>query len=272
MYDGQVVIYADILFLINFSLDYLCLFIACRLQNVYGKALRLLAASAFGGIYSFFPYIIELPIPLMLILHIGAAELICFISFGKRDLKKHLLLLGSFIVSSALMGGLITAIYNITGRYSDGAYTETDALSFCLICLLSASIAVSYGLICKKKIHTRSTDVRIYVGNEKISARLLCDSGNLVTEPFSSLPVIVVSASCLPYPYDMPESESFPLPIRIIPFSTSAGKSCFLGFRPDRIEIIDPLRSPKKVDAFIGIDTENRSYSGYDGLVPTSIL
>ena len=103
MYDGQVVIYADILFLINFSLDYLCLFIACRLQNVYGKALRLLAASAFGGVYSFIPYIIELPIPLMLILHIGAAELICFISFGKRDLKKHLLLLGSFIAFGIMM-------------------------------------------------------------------------------------------------------------------------------------------------------------------------
>ncbi len=272
MYDGQVVIYADILFLINFSLDYLCLFIAGRLQNTLCKALRLLAASVFGGIYSFVPYIIELPIPLMLFLHIGAAALICFIAFGKLDLKKFLLITGAFVISAALMGGLITAIYNISGRYSDGAYTETDSLSFCLICLLSVSITLSYGLICKKKLHTRSTNVRIYIGDEKISAHLLCDSGNLVTEPFSSLPVIVISSSCLPYPYDTPESDIFPLPLRAIPFSTSAGKSCFLGFRPDKIEIITPMKAPKKVDAFIGIDTENRNYSGYDGLVPTSIL
>ena len=272
MYDGQIVIYADILFLINFSLDYLCLFIAGRLQNTFCKALRLLSAAAFGGIYSFVPYMIELPVALMMCLHIGAAALMCFIAFGKRDTKKFLLISLTFLVTSALMGGLITAIYNISGKYSDGAYTETDALSFCLICLLSASIAISYGLICKKKIHTRSTDVRIYIGNERISARLLCDSGNLVTEPFSSLPVIVISSACLPYPYDMPESDAFPLPLRAIPFSTSAGKSCFLGFRPDRVEIITPTKSPKRVDAFIGIDTENRNYSGYDGLVPTSIL
>lgn len=272
MYDGQVVIYADVLFLINFSLDYLCLFIAGRLQNTYCKAMRLLAAALFGGAYSFVPYIIELPTFLMFVLHIGAAAMICLIAFGRRDIKRFLLLLGSFAVSSALMGGLVTAIYSITGRYSNGAYTETDALSFCLICLLSAAIALSYGLICRKKIHTRATDVRIYIENEKISARLLCDSGNLVTEPFSSLPVIVLSASCLPFPYDDPESENFPLPIRAIPFSTSSGKSCFFGFRPDRIEIINPLRKPKTVDAFIGIDTVNRSYSGYDGLVPTGIL
>ena len=272
MYDGQVVIYADILFLINFSMDYLCLFIAGRLQNRFCKALRLLAASAFGGVYSFVPYIIELPIVLSIFMHALAAALICLIAFGVRDAKKFLLLTGAFVISSALMGGLITAVYSITGRYSNGAYTETDALSFCLICLLSAAIAVSYGMICKKRIHTSTTDVRIYIGDEKITARLLCDSGNLVTEPFSSLPVIVLSASCLPHPYDMPESEFFPLPIRIIPFSTSAGKNCFFGFRPDKIEIIRPAKSPKRVDAFIGIDTGNRSYSGYDGLVPTSIL
>ncbi len=272
MYDGEVVIYADILFLINFSLDYLCLFISGRVQNCYCKAMRMLLAAAFGGIYSFMPYIIELPVPIMLVLHIGAAALICFIAFGKRDAKKFALILLTFAVSAALMGGLITAIYNISGRYSDGAYTETDALSFCLICLLSASIALSYGLICKRKIHTASAELKIYIGSEKFSARLLCDSGNLVTEPFSSLPVIVLSSSCLPPPYDMPESEHFPLPIRAIPFATSAGKSCFLGFRPDRIEIIRPAKKPKRVDAFIGIDTEKRNYSGYDGLVPTSIL
>ncbi len=272
MYDGQVVIYADILFLINFSMDYLCLFIAGRLQNRFCKALRLLAASAFGGLYSFIPYIVEMPVLFSLILHISAAALICLIAFGVPDAKKILLLTGSFIISSALMGGLITAIYSITGKYSEGVYTETDALSFCLICLLSAAIALSYGMICKKRIHTSSTDVKIYIGDEKITARLLCDSGNLVTEPFSSLPVIILSATCLPHPYDMPESDVFPLPIRIIPFSTSAGKNCFFGFRPDKIEIIRPAKSPKRVDAFIGIDTENRSYSGYDGLVPTSIL
>ena len=272
MYDGQTVIYADILFLINFSLDYLCLFIAGRLQNVFGKALRLLIAAVFGGLYSFVPYFIELPTVLMLILHIVSAAVICFIAFGKRSIRKFLLILGAFIVSGALMGGLITAFYSLSGKYSNGAYTETDALSFCLICLLSTSIAISYSLICKRRLHTDSTEIKIYVGNEKISARLLCDSGNLVTEPFSSLPVIVISSACLPYPYDTPECESFPLPIRIIPFSTSAGKSCFFGFRPDKIEIISPLRSPKRVDAFIGIDTQRHSYSGYDGIMPTSIL
>lgn len=272
MYAEQVVIYSDMLFLINFSLDYLCLFITGRLLNCHSKALRLVFGAAVGGLYAFLPYIFEFGTAISLTLHIIAALMICFIAFGKRDGKRFLMLCGTFFVTNALMGGLVTAFYSVLGDYSDGAYTEVDSLSFVIICLASAIVALSYGFIARKKIHIRSAEIRIYVGNEKISARLLCDSGNLVTEPFSALPVIVISSSCLPYPYDSPESEAFPKPIRAIPFSTSAGKSCFLGFRPDGIEILQFPKKPKRVDAFVGIDVENRSYSGYDGLLPTSIL
>lgn len=272
MYEETVVIYSDLLFLINFSLDFLCLFITDRLLNCGGKTVRLVIASALGGVYSFLPYFIILPPFISLFFHIFVAALLCLIAFPKRGTKKFLLTLLTFVVSSALLGGLITAVYGLSGNYSDGAYTETDALSFTIICIFSAVIALSYGVICKRKIHVNSVEVRIFAKGERFCARLLVDSGNLVTEPFSSLPVIVLSSSSLPPPYDAPESEAFPFPIRAIPFSTSAGKSCFFGFRPDKIEILQIAKKPKTVDAYIGIDTDRHTYSGFDGLIPTSLF
>lgn len=272
MYAETTVIYSDILFLINFSLDFLCLFIAGRILNCVPKTHRLLISSVLGGLYSFVPYITEFSVFVSLLLNISSAMLICFIAFGNRGTKKNLLLFGTFFSTCALIGGLITAFYAMSSNYSDGIYAETNAISFCLICLASAGIALAYGMISKKKIHVRSAEIRIYAGNERFGARLLVDSGNLVTEPFSSLPVIVISSTALPPPYDTPESEAFPFPIRAIPFNTSAGRSCFLGFRPDKIEILQPAKKPQRIDAFIGIDTGNRRYSGYDGLMPTSLL
>lgn len=272
MYAETTVVYADILFLINFSLDFLCLFLTDRILNGKGKLILLVLGALIGGIYSFVPYILPLPTIVSFILNISAAALISFIAFGKNTFKRFLLLTSTFIVSSALLGGLITAIYGLSGGYSEGIYTEVDALSFALICAFSAFVALSYGMICKKKIYIRSAEVRIFACGKKFDTRLLADSGNLVTEPFSSLPVIVVSSYALPPPFDSPESESFPLPIRAIPFSTSAGRGCFFGFRPDKIEIIRPAKKPLRVEAFIGIDTERRNYSGYDGLIPTSLL
>ena len=272
MYDEAVVIYSDLLFVINFSLDYLVLFIAGRVLNCASSVWRLLSASVFGGIYAFVPYLFELSVLISLPLHLLSAALICFIAFGLRDLKKFLLLVGTFIVTSALLGGLITALYSLSHSYSNGIYAELSATSFASICLLSAVITLAYGLICKRKIHTRSASVKIHINGIKIDCNMLCDSGNLVTEPFSALPVIIISHTCLPPPYCDPESELFPLPIRAIPFSTASGKSCFFGFRPDRIELLTPLKKPKRLDAFVGIDTNSSSYSGYDGIIPACIL
>ena len=272
MYAEATVIYSDILFLINFSLDFLCLFIAGRIFNCSPKTYRLIISAFIGGLYSFVPYVKNFNTFVSLLLHIIAAVALCFIAFGNRGLKKNLLLFGTFFVTCALLGGLITAFYSMSSGYSDGIYAETDAISFALICMLSAGIALSYGMISKRRIHIRASEIRIYLGGERVTARLLVDSGNLVTEPFSSLPVIVLSSSVLPPPYDAPESEDFPLPIRAIPFNTSAGRSCFLGFRPDKIEILQLTKKPRRIDAFIGIDTGARRYSGYDGLMPSSLL
>ncbi len=272
MYAEATVIYADLLFVINFSMDFLCLFITSRLLGCGGKAFRLIIASMLGALYGFLPYLLNLHPILHLISNLASAGVISFIAFGKQNLKRFLIITATFIVSSALMGGLVTALYNISGKYHNGVYTEISALSFALMCLISALTALSYGLICRKKIHTVSAEIRLYIKNEKINARLIADSGNLLTEPFSALPVIIISGSALPTPYDNPESESFPLSVRAIPFSTASGKNCFLGFRPDCIEIISLGKKPKKVEAYIAVDTLGNNYSGYDGILPASIL
>ena len=272
MYEETVVIYSDLLFLINFSLDFLSLFITDRILNRGASFLRLLVSATIGGLYSFIPYLISLPSALSVSLHILAAMLLSLIAFPFRDFKKFIISVLTFFVSSALLGGLITAIYGLSSGYSSGIYAETDSISFLLVCIFSSVVAISYGFICKKPIYVKSVAIKIFAKGEIINARLLTDSGNLVTEPFSSLPVIILSASSLPPPFDTPESEAFPFPIRAIPFSTSAGRGCFFGFRPDKIEIIQLTKKPKTVDAYIGIDTERTTYSGYDGLIPTTLF
>ncbi len=272
MYAEATVIYADILFVINFSLDYLCLFIAGRLLNFKSTALRLILAAVMGGTYAFLPYITELAVYISLPLNLVFAGLMCLVSFGKMPVKRFLLGAVTYIVSSALMGGLITALYSLFGKSHQGVYAETGAFGFALACFASALITFLYGALSKRKIHTKSAQINLYIEGEKISARLLADSGNMVTEPFSSLPVIILSSSALPPPYDNPDHPDFPLKIRAIPFGTASGKGCFLGFRPDKIEIVRLGKKPLPADAYIAIDTFGNGYSGYDGIIPTSIM
>lgn len=272
MYEEAIVIYADILFLINLSLDYLCLFLSARLLHRHSTALRMVGGAVIGALYSFVPYIFAMPSLVSLLLSLVTACVICLVAFGYESARALTLSALTFVVSGALLGGIIIAIYSLVGGYHDGVYTEASLTSFCIISTLSAVIALCYGLICRKRLDVRSAEVEIELCNGTARLSLLCDSGNLVTEPFSALPVIVVSSTSLPPPYDTPESEHFPHPIRAIPFSTSSGRGCFIGFKPKKAELILPLCKPKRIEAYIGIDTERKSYSGYDGLIPTSLL
>lgn len=272
MYEEATVIYSDVLFLLNFALDYLCLFITSRLLNIKTTLCRLAIASALGGLYSFLPYLAKMPTFVSLPLHIAFAAVLCLVSFGVQDPKRFPVTLLSFIVSSALMGGMISALYSLSIDYSDGVYREPSLGSFLLILAISAAVALCYGLICRKRINTRSSFVRIRFYKNELTLNLLCDSGNLVTEPFSALPVIIVSATCLPHPYDDPEREGYPLPLRAVPYATGNGRGCYLAFRPDAAEIRPLAGKPKPIDVYIAIDTLNKSFSGYDGIMPTSIL
>lgn len=273
MYDESIVIYSDILFLINFSLDYLSLFITGRLLHRGARMRRLLLGALIGGAYSFVPYLFSPPPYISLPMDTAFAAIICLAAFGFGSWKSFGTATLTFAVSAALLGGLITAAYSVIGGYHENVYSEVSALSFCLICVFSAAVALSYGLICRKRLDTRSAEVKITLNDGSVlRVRLLCDSGNLVTEPFSALPVIVLSSACLPPPYDNPDSELFPLPIRAIPFSTSSGRGCFLGFRPKSAVLLLPARKPKPIEAYVGIDTVRESYSGYDGLIPASLL
>lgn len=272
MYAESTVIYADVLFAINFSMDFICLFITGRLLNRREKSLMLLCASAAGALYGFLPYCLPLSPILSLVANLISAGILCFIAFGIQSPKPFALTTVTFMVTSALLGGMVTAIYNLAGDYHNSTYREISAPSFALICILSALTALAYGIICRKKIHTASAEISISIGNKNIRARLIADSGNLVTEPFSALPVIILSSSALPKPYDDPESKLFPLAVRAIPFSTAAGSNCFFGFRPDKIEILRLGKKPKAVEAYIAVDTLGNNFSGYDGILPTSIL
>lgn len=272
MYAETLVIYADILFLINFSVDFLCLFISGRLLGRSFRAVRMILASVFASLYSFLPYLLDMSGASFIPLHILAAIAAVLIAYGFAGIKKLLLHSLTFIATEALIGGLVTAIYSVTARYSDGIYADVSALSLALALGVSAAAALLYGLICRKKVRLRAVRARILYNGERTGVDLLVDSGNLVSEPFSALPVIVLSSTVLPPPFDRPDPESYPLPLRAIPFNTSSGRSCMYGFMPDGIELCPLGKKPQRVEAYIGIDVNTKSFSGYDGLLPGCLI
>ena len=105
MGDEVFIIYADILLLINFVLDFLCLFISGKLLSKRFRTFRILAASLFGAAYSLVYYILyPLEWFLLMPLHIAAACVICLIAYRMFSVKDTAKTVAVFILTSALLG------------------------------------------------------------------------------------------------------------------------------------------------------------------------
>ena len=268
MGDDATVIYADILFLINFCVDYLCLFITCRLIGRVMRTWRILCGALLGALYSFVPYIFSLSEAWLAVLHITALLLMTWISLGIRPAERFVLASAALFGCEAMLGGCVTGLINLSGKgfFGMSVWTLVTALA------VSGGVTLIYFEICRKKLRTKSARVRIKLPGASVDTLLLIDSGNLVTEPFSALPVIILSSSVLPPPYDMPSPDMYPLPLRAIPFRTSTSGSNMLGFLAREAYVTELGKKPRKIDAYIGIDTHNKSFSGYDGLMPSCLL
>lgn len=272
MNEEVFIIYADILLLINFVLDFLCLFISGRLLSKRLKTLRFILASLFGAVYTLLYYVLyPLEWYFSLPLHIVAACIICIIAFKFSSFKNIAKTVAVFILTSALLGGLLNAVYGISGRFADGIYTDISASSLIIISVLSTVIALGYSLLCKKKVVTKSMRADIYINEEPIKVNLLVDSGNMLTEPFTSLPVIVIRSNIMPPPLDHPSLDNSPIPLRLIPVKTSSGSGVLFGFIPKKVILHPFFQKEKTIEAAIAIDTETVDFATYDGLLPHSL-
>ncbi|HAN21744.1 MAG TPA: hypothetical protein DCP51_08760 [Clostridiales bacterium] len=271
--DEVFIIYADILLLINFVLDFLCLFISGRLLSKGFKTLRIVLASLFGAGYTLFYYALY-PVEwyFSLPLHIIAAYLTCLIAFKTNSIKDITKTVVVFILTSALLGGLLNAVYGISGRFADGIYTEISASSLLIISILSTVIALGYSLLCKKKAVIKSMRADIYINNEPLKVNLLVDSGNMLTEPFTSLPVIIIRSNMMPSPLDNPSLDNSPVPLRLIPVKTSSGSGMLFGFIPKKVVLRPFFQKEKTVEAAVAIDTKTVDFATYDGLLPHSLV
>ena len=281
----QQVIYADILFVINFSMDFLAFYILSYILKLPFKKGRMFLSAAIGALYSVCEVVVHNDnIPIAIVV----AALMCFIGFGKSGLGAFARQLIGFISVNFLLGGGMTAIFSVFNAMGHEQklliYGELNTvgeklpfsyfvLGFAVISILSLLFAGIYSSRAdRKKVSGKIT----YHGNtEEFS--LLCDSGNLLTEPLSGDPVIFLSENAFlklcgkgtltaVKSADASFMKSDTKNIRLIVYETVGGSDMGICLRPERVKV-----GGKDVKAWITMG--NRSnYGESEGIVPLSLV
>ncbi len=241
-----MVIYADILFTLNWWLDFLLLLGVRRALGVGARPWRLALGALVGALSAAVLFLPMLPWWLSLAVKLvaaGAMVAIAFIWQGWRAFGRQVLLLFGL---SAGLAGLCGGLYFFAAPtdfyvFNGVVYYDLPPL------LLVALTVVCYGGLCvveslmrRRAPAGRCFTLRLSYGDSTVSVRCLYDSGNHLTEPFSNRPVLVVEravAACL---LPVPASpEELPPPDRagwrLIPFDSLGGQGLLPAFVPDQV-------------------------------------
>ena len=292
---GQVmqILYADVLFLINFYMDFFALYLSGKILHTEVKRTGLLLASGIGALYSLLTVMYSGNSVVSIIIDIFASVIITVIAFfpvrNKKMLAKTVVM---FYVISLLLGGIITFLYGFLNKIVEKAdISEAKGLVrvavFLILGAISAlCISISNGIL-KSTVKSKSVFVKLKLDNKTVTFDALVDSGNLLSDPISGKQVIVASMSAVEtvLPFDIRRivrsnccdiSDISPRSakrIRLIPARGIGGSKTFIGIIPDRIEIKETGKNPYRISAIIAIDEGQRyRFGGYGAVMPSALI
>ncbi len=264
-----MVIYADILFAINFSMDFLSLFICSMILKRKTSRVRIIVASLIGALYGVIDVIFGLNKVFSVILCVIFSFVMCLITFYgvniKRLIVSSILLLGV----GAMLGGTMSLIYSVFNKIFAGVISRVEpseaysGARFFLIASLTAIVSIIFARFFLKEKDKRSAILRVFYDLYDYKIEALVDSGNNLRDPLSQKQVILVSKNTSLAKKIKLKDDKYK---RFIPYKDVSGKGILKGVIPQKIYVNDIL-----VDGVICV-AEKDDFSGFGALIPSGLL
>lgn len=282
-------VYGDLLFFINFSMDFLTLYLCAHLLHLPQRTLRAVLAATIGGVYGVASLFFTESALRTVLLNVAVAALMCAIAFMPRRFSQLCKVLFLFYGIGFLLGGSMTAIYHLCNHYlfadriyQNGNYQtiqgQTSLSLFVLLASVSALLAVCIGRLLFAKGKKKTAELRVVLDGRALCVQALCDSGNLLCDPVSGRYVYFLqyreSRAWLPPPLQaffadpnlqtlstLPHTEA--KRVRLLYSETVQGKQGLFCLRADRVFV-----DGEETQALIAIvKTQTQSFGGFAALV-----
>ncbi|MBQ9083630.1 MAG: sigma-E processing peptidase SpoIIGA [Clostridia bacterium] len=279
-----MVIYADILVALNALIDYFLLRSCGAIRRMPLKRGRLLCASLLGGVAA-----LQIFLPVRgvwaILLSAGSGILLCATAFGFGGmwnfLRNVLCLMGLSFACSAGMYGLWFFL-RPEGMYWHNGYVYFDIspMEFVVLTLLTyALLTVGWRVLQRRdRREGRVLRIRLTHSGRSVCGRGLVDSGNLLREPLSGCPVVVVDETLLAeiqpqilHPEQLTPTEAVQEGFRMVQFQTMHSDGCMAACRIGGITSSDAKLIPATA-LYAAACPGLKARTGWDMILPAAAL
>ena len=292
-----MICYIDLILLENVIMNYIILLATGMICKVNIKNIRLFLGSIIGAIYAILVYVEGFGIYSNPIIKILISVCMIYVSFNSNNAKILLKEIIIFYLTSFCFGG---AAYYLLHTVDSNSIQRINGV---LIGIYPIKVAIMGGIlgfvlinisfrIIKNKLTRKDMiyELRIFYKGKSSNIKVILDTGNLLTEPITKTPVLIVEAEKLKnvvpkeilnniedfiYSNSLKKiDEDIKSRCSIIPFS-SIGRSngIIIGFRPDYIKIYTEEGEKIRRKVVLGIYNNKISKNGvYSGLIGLNLL
>ena len=294
-------IYIDVVLIENLCMNYIILFSTSYILKIKRNHFRLIISALLGGVYSILAYMQIVEIYSNFFIKIILSIAMVYIAYNAKNIKLLMKQIVIFYLTSFVFGGCAFALlYFVKPQeilMKNGMYIGTYPLK---IALLGGIVGFAITVVAFKVVKYRMTkkdmfcEITIYMKEKSIKAKAMIDTGNMLKDPISRMPVIVVEKDILyeiiPYKilnnldkiiggeiaseiYDK-EIVEYISKFKVIPF-TSLGKQngLLLGIKASKVKIELDSNEEELENVIIGIyDKKLSKKNNYNALLGLDIL
>lgn len=204
-------IYIDVVLIENLIMNYIILLATGLILKIKIKHIRLIIGSLLGAIYTIIGYMGILEIYSSFILKIILSIMIVYIAYYPQTLKKMWKELLFFYLTSFVFGGVaFSLIYIVKPQeiiMKNGLFLGTYPLKTVILgAIVAFVIIITAFKIIKNKISKKDLicEITVEIEDKKIITKALIDTGNMLKEPITNTPVVVIEHTLL---YDVIPKE-----------------------------------------------------------------
>ena len=299
----KLTVYLDIIFLENMLMNYIILFATLIIIKAKCKhqQIKLILSSAIGSIYSIIVYLNILEIYSNILSKIVLSIVMTYVAFEPKNGKQMLKQLLIFYLVSFIFGGCTFAlIYFIKPEnivINNGVFVGTYPIKVTLIAGTLAFIITQVAFkINKSKISSKNSlfNIEIFFEGKVLKVKALLDSGNMLKDPISKLPVVIVEKEELKNiiteeffdymdniwggdskkEYEKNVIEEYLPKVRMVPFMSIGKENGMLtGIRVDKIKVRTEDIEVNRDNVIIGIyDKTLTKDNKYNALIGLNLL
>ena len=296
----KITIYVDIIFLENLIMNSIILYATSIILKIKPKIVKIMISSTIGSVYAIILYATNMKMYTSIISKIILSIIMVYVAFNPQNIKKMWKQLLIFYLTSFVFGGVsLYLIYVIKPQnilMKNGMFAGQYVLKVIMLAAIVAFVVINISLkIIKTKFNPKDIycKIKFKLNGKQIETKAMIDTGNLVKEPITNTPVIIVESTILENILpkeilnnlenilggdfsEIPEKirNDYISKLRCIPF-TSLGKQngMLVGIKAEEMEIESEDEKKKCNNVIIGIYDKSLTKRGeYRALVGMEII